>query len=217
MLWGKKPCLRHIKTDICLFLKIQNHVNSNIKQLNPEDIGEIEKTEQLKKELFSFMKYSGLCENVPGSFKGDLLCWNFFNLKLLHTAKQMVAFVWRCEFSLNQIDVKHMILLEKRTKKGGGGDCFWFKTNKQIYLSPLAFWDCLLQNLQWNLPQDIFLQFPSFRQKRGQGRSGCAIHQRNWILKSKDPTQFCPFASQFFPPAFFLFSLNQHFFTSGSL
>ena len=125
--------------------------------------------------------------------------------------------VWRCEFSLNQIDVKHMILLEKRTKKGGGGDCFWFKTNKQIYLSPLAFWDCLLQNLQWNLPQDIFLQFPSFRQKRGRGRSGCAIHQRNWILKSKDPTQFCPFASQFFPPAFFLFSLNQHFFTSGSL
>lgn len=74
MLWEKKPCLRHIKTDICLFLKIQNHVNSNIKQLNPEDIGEIEKTEQLKKELFSFMKYSGLCENVPGSFKGDLLC-----------------------------------------------------------------------------------------------------------------------------------------------
>ena len=36
----------------------------------------------------------------------------------------MVALVLRPEIFLNQIDVKHMILLEKRTKKGGGGDCF---------------------------------------------------------------------------------------------
>ena len=99
-------------------------------------------------------------------------------------------------------------LLEKKE----GGRLFWFKTNKQIYLSPLAFWDCLLQIFQWNLPQDIFLQLPSSHQKQGRGRPGCAIHQRNWILKNKDPTQFCPFASQFFPSAFFLFSLKQHFF-----
>ena len=75
MLWEKKPCLQHNQSGyLPLFLKIQNHINSNIKQLNTEDIGEMEKTEQLKKELLSFMKYSGLCENVPGSFKGDLLC-----------------------------------------------------------------------------------------------------------------------------------------------
>ena len=75
MLWGKKPCLQHKQSGCMpLFLKIQNHFNSNIKQLNTEDIHEIEKTKQLKKELLSFMKYFSLCENVPGSFQGDLLC-----------------------------------------------------------------------------------------------------------------------------------------------
>ena len=75
MVWGKKPCLQHNQSGcLPLFLKIQNHFNSSIKQLNTEDIREIEKTKQLKKELLSFMKYSSLCENVPGSFQGDLLC-----------------------------------------------------------------------------------------------------------------------------------------------
>lgn len=39
-----------------LFLKIQNHINSNIKQLNTEDIGEMKLTEQQKKELISWLE-----------------------------------------------------------------------------------------------------------------------------------------------------------------
>ena len=52
--------------------KTQDHLNSSIRQLDPEDMDEIEKTEHWRKDFITF-EISGLCENVPVGFKGNFI------------------------------------------------------------------------------------------------------------------------------------------------
>lgn len=61
-------------------------LDSSIKQLDPEDMDEIEKIEYWRQNFVACEIYS-LCENVPVGFEGNFFCWGFFKVKLLNMAK----------------------------------------------------------------------------------------------------------------------------------